>query len=412
MIRPGWIGLAVAAAILWVQNGWALQLGEQAVDVSGYLESRHCLQTQSPNEFLASETLLRPEIRSSKDGFELFASADISENHVNADESGIELHEAYVDYIASVWDLRLGRQIITWGNADGVRITDNICPSDYSEYITRDFDEIRVAVDALKLRWFSKYGSAELIYIPFFEAGILPGPDSPWAVGGMGEDISIDGSDEPEKELENGEIAVKYAFFFPGWDCAFSYFYTWNDFPVYAFTEIPGPGMSAAATYERRHIYGLELSLPYRNFVIRGETAYTRDGLYQPRMAARPLQKKDSIQWLLGLDWYPGNQWTLLCQLVDERIRDHSAALCAAAHSTIATFNLSRDLFREKLTLSVMLYYDLDIHDSLARLSADYKPVDGCTLSFGADIFSGDREGDFGQYKDNTQVWTKLKYYF
>jgi hypothetical protein len=59
-----------------------------------------------------------------------------------------------------------------------------------------------------------------------------------------------------------------------------------------------------------------------------------------------------------------------------------------------------------------MHYRDLNFMDSLTRVSAEYQPVDGCILSIGADIFSGDKNGDFGKYKNNTQVWTKIKYHF
>ena len=59
-----------------------------------------------------------------------------------------------------------------------------------------------------------------------------------------------------------------------------------------------------------------------------------------------------------------------------------------------------------------MHYFNMDIKDSFTRLSAEYQVMDGFSLFFGSDIFTGDREGDFGRYKDNTQVWAKAKYSF
>ncbi len=406
------VWFAAIAVMIWAQNGSTAQWTDPIIDFSGYLETRHGLQTKNPNKLLASETLLRPEIRMSGNNVELFAAADVSENHLNQDESGIELHEAYVDYVSSAWDIRLGRQIITWGNADGVRITDNICPSDFTEYLTRDFDEIRIAVDALKFRWFSSYGTAELIYIPFFKDGISPEPDSPWWLNGIA-DVITDNSHKPEKKLKNGEIALKFAFFLPGLDCALSYFYTWNDFPVYySDNPLDSQALVAVASYSRIHIYGLEFSIPYNDLVLRGEAAFSHGRLYQAQDTTITPSKKDDIQCLLGVDWYPGNQWILLCQLVDKRILNHSGTISAESHSTLVTLNLSKDLFREKVTISAMHYRDLNFMDSLTRVSTEYQPVDGCILSIGADIFSGDKNGDFGKYKNNTQVWTKIKYHF
>ncbi|MBI9090101.1 MAG: hypothetical protein JEZ12_12875 [Desulfobacterium sp.] len=387
-------------------------------DLSGYVETRHCFQAKSPNDFLASETLARVEGRASTADISLFASVDLSANYRFGDESGVSIHEAYVDYVSSPWDLRAGRQIITWGNADGVRVTDNISPSDLSEYITRDFDEIRMAVDALKFRLFGTHGTAELIYIPFFKAGILPEDDSPWAVGGFSSTDTMtrsSGDAEPGKGLENGEFGAKYAFFLPGFDFALSYFYTWNDLPDYAFTRKAGEFSDAylvTPEFNRLHITGVEFSKPYGDFVFRGEAAFFHGRRYSARDRDSLLQKKDQAKWLLGVDWYPGSNWSLLCQVTGDRILGFSDTIAREKHTTMVTFNLSRKLLREKLILSGMHYYTMDAGDSLTRLSGEYAVMDGFSLFLGSDIFTGDREGTFGRYRDNTQVWVKAKYSF
>ena len=46
-----------------------------------------------------------------------------------AEETGFDLHEAWLEYAAEGWDMRLGRQTIIWGKADGVQITDIISPA-------------------------------------------------------------------------------------------------------------------------------------------------------------------------------------------------------------------------------------------------------------------------------------------
>ena len=387
-------------------------------ELSGYVETRHCFQVKSPNDSLASETLARVEGRASTDGLSLFASVNLSANHRLEDESGVSVHEAYIDYVSSAWDLRAGRQIITWGNADGVRITDNISPSDLSEYITRDFDEIRMAVDALKFRLFGSHGTAELIYLPFFKAGIQPEDDSPWMVGGLSSTDSLtksSGDAEPDGDLENGEVAAKYAFFLPGIDFALSYFYTWNDFPCYAYTLKPGePDDTYLVTpeFHRLHITGLEFSRPHGDFVFRGEAAFFHGSRFSSREKGAPLHKKDQVKWLLGVDWYPGSNWSLLCQMTGDRILGYSDEIAREAHTTMATLNLSKKLLREKLTVSGMHYYNLNEEDSLTRLSGEYEVRDGFSLFLGLDIFKGDRAGDFGKYRDNTQVWFKAKYSF
>jgi len=254
--------------------------------------------------------------------------------------------------------------------------------------------------------------------MPFFKAGVLPEEDSPWAVGGFSptDTVTASSSDaEPGNDLENGEIAAKYAFFLPGFDFALSYFYTWNDFPYYEFTRKGGePEDTYLVTpgFHRLHITGLEFSRPQGDFVFRGEAAFFHGSRHSSREKGAALRKKDQVKWLLGVDWYPGSNWSLLCQVTGDHILGYSDAMARDEHTTMVTLNLSRKFLREKLTVSGMHYYTLDAGDSLTRLSGAYEVMDGFSLFLGSDIFKGDRAGDFGRYRDNSQVWVKAKYSF
>lgn len=401
--------LGIFFIFILASTSHAFEISGQEFDFSGYAETRHCAQTKSPNDFLASETMARLETRSFKENWSLFASMNLSANHTLKDESGVSIHEAYIDYVGPSWDVRLGRQIIIWGNADGVRITDNISPSDLSEYISRDFDEIRMAVDAVKLRITGDKGTGELIYIPFFRQGISPDEDSPWALGKSDSDTT--GNSKPRKNIENGELGAKYALFLPGVDMALSYFYTWNDFPYYTCTRDTG-SCQATSPFHRLHIFGLEFSRPCNDFVFRGEAAFFHGKRYLSKIENSPLTQRDQIKWLLGIDWSPGNNWSLSFQGTEDRILDYPTNIQQREHSTMITANISKKLFREKLTLSGMHYLNLNEKDSLTRLSSEYQVSDGFSLFFGSDIFKGEKTGNFGKYKENTQVWLKAKYSF
>jgi len=44
------------------------------------------------------------------------------------------LRELYIDTTAGDWDLRLGKQQVVWGTADGIKLLDNVNPTDWSEF--------------------------------------------------------------------------------------------------------------------------------------------------------------------------------------------------------------------------------------------------------------------------------------
>ena len=268
--RSGRLGAALILTLLSLSPG---PLQAMDTEFTGFLETRHNIQVKSPNNTLASETLARLEAALYTENTTWFGAANLSENHLLGDESGVSLHEGYLDWIVGSVSLRAGRQIIIWGQADGIRIVDNISPLDYSETLTRDFDEIRMGVDGVNAKYAGDMGDFQLIWIPVYKSGKMPSPDSPWYLGGTGARHVVSGG-EPDDPIRDAEVAARYALYLPGGDLAFSYFYTWNDFPGY---RPVGAGTDSALeeVHDRMHIFGAEFSKPLGEFVARAEAAWS-----------------------------------------------------------------------------------------------------------------------------------------
>ncbi|BBO82560.1 hypothetical protein DSCO28_31260 [Desulfosarcina ovata subsp. sediminis] len=199
---------------------------------TGWSEVIQSMRTHRPNDSLTSRARLRLELEADFGAFYGFVSADAEKNWQINDETGVDLQEAWLEYAANRWDLRIGRQIVIWGRADGVQITDIVSPPDYTESITRDLDEIRMPVDAAKFRLLGDFVNTELIWIPVFEPAVQPSGDNPWAVAtDLPENVHVTMADavEPDTSLENGEIALKVAAYLSGLDVAASVFYTWDE---------------------------------------------------------------------------------------------------------------------------------------------------------------------------------------
>ena len=97
--------------------------------------------------------------------------------------TGFELREAYLDYHDTHWSMRAGRQLILWGVADAVRITDLIAPMDYTEFLAQDYDDIRMPVNALRLGFFNEKVRLDLVAVPTFTPFRLPiDTSNPWSV--------------------------------------------------------------------------------------------------------------------------------------------------------------------------------------------------------------------------------------
>lgn len=383
--------------------------GFSQIDVNGFVDTYHAVRLKEPVDFLNSRTRLRGELQAVAERAYLFASFNIVENNVLDGQSGFFLNEAFLEYIQDSWDIRIGRQIIIWGKADGIQITDIVSPQDYTEFFAQDYDDLRMPVEAVKLRLLPDIFDLELIWIPFFKASIYPTGDNPWVPeSDIPDTYSYAGTDLPDNELSNGEIGGRISFYLPKIDFSLSSLYTWDDTPFVHLNV-------SDSTYEYEHhrllFIGADCSFPLDDFVFRGEAAFYFDKYFEPDEISEEPFKKNVINALVGVDWYPGNNWSIIAQLNERLILDYEGSIADDKLTTLITLNVSKKLLREILELSNMLYLGLNDLDLFDQLSIDYALTDELHFMVGADIFAGE-EGFFGQYRENTSAWIKAKYSF
>jgi len=81
------------------------------------------------------------ELQGYKDG-DAITSYEESEPYTQRDS----LREAYVDTSYGDWAVRLGKQQTVWGTADGMKLLDNINPTDFSEMAQNQMEDSRIPV--------------------------------------------------------------------------------------------------------------------------------------------------------------------------------------------------------------------------------------------------------------------------
>jgi len=342
----------------------------------------------------------------------LFASVNGEKNHLLEEKTEVEVREIWFEYASFSWDVRIGRQIFVWGNSDGIAITDIISPGDYSEYITRDFDDIRMPVNAFQFRLLPHWGSAEVIWLPVFEPAVYPSSDSPWSAEvTVPEEDLIDAASTPEYSLRNSEVAGKVSVYSSGMDLAVSAIYTWDDTPA-LHRYVDNNIVHWKPIYHRTGILGAEVSFPVGEAVIRGEAAFINGHYFNDSESFDRTIEKDLVKALLGYDWYPSTNWMISMQTAANWIPEHTESMLEEKHELQATLNLSRQFLRQTLEVKNMLYLGITGEDVYDRVEASYNVTDASEISIGADIFRGTDESGFGQFESNTQAWFKVKYSF
>ena len=343
------------------------------------------MRTEQPNDWMSSRTRVRGELTLEKGHAGAFVSANLVYNAILKDRTGFQLREAYAYYSYEHWDLRAGRQIIAWGVADGLRLTDIISPLDYTKFLAQGYDDIRIPVEGLRLRYSREKWNFEAVAIPvscFFE---LPtDAKNPWSVG------PLPIGDEPSHRFCNMEYGGRLSFFLSGIDFSLSALHTWNKMPVVC---------AGMGQYRRMTMLRADCSLPLGRFVLRGEVAEYLDELQTFGRAA-------STNALYGVDWYVGNDWALSAQYAHKYVTsgDHR-------NSSLSTFRVSKDLLRNTLALQNFVYIDVSNGGIYNRLSTDYAINDQLHATLGYDYFHADR-GSFTVYDNNSEIFLKLKYSF
>ena len=237
------------------------------IGVKGFVDTYHAVRTEQPNDWMSSRTRVRGEMTLEKGNAGAFVSANLMHNAILSDRTGFQLREAYGYYSDEHLDLRAGRQIIVWGVADALRLTDIISPMDYTEFLAQDYDDIRIPVGGLRVRYSREKWCLEAVAIPvssFFE---LPtDAQNPWSVGAL----TI--APEPSHRIYNMEYGGRLSFFLSGIDFSLSALHTWNKMPVMH---------NGIGEYKRMTMVGGDLSVPVGQFVVRSEVAEYLDELVQ-----------------------------------------------------------------------------------------------------------------------------------
>lgn len=395
-------------------------LSAQNIDIRGYARTYEGILTETGNLAIAQQTLdLSFEKMGNKSAFKVNPVIYL----YDVDSLNLKLRELYMDFFFKRFDLRIGKQQVVWGKADGVFITDIVSPLDLREFLLPDFYEIRRGIIASKLNYYTGNSTIELIWVPVFTPNEWPQPGSIWYIEPafpVKPEFNYSRSDITAG-IKNSEVFLKYASLGPKIDFELMGAYTWDDnpslFTIKEFDTLGGhPALNKLEIfpeYNRLVVGGGSFSTEIKGVILRGEGAYYYGKYFQTTdaLADGSLTEKDYLHYLIGADFSIGDV-KLSSQVIQETILDYDDLIFRKQNITTMTFLAQYDLFRETLHLELFTYLGITNEDALIRPKITYDLDDGFSVLVGANVFTGNTDGRFGQYKDNSMIYTKLKYSF
>ncbi|HZX48189.1 MAG TPA: hypothetical protein VFF47_03100 [Nitrospirota bacterium] len=367
-------------------------------------------------DYLSGEQRLRGEITGSSESAAFTLKADLVHDSIS-DEDSIDIREGYIDYRSTNYDLRAGRQIITWGAGDLLFINDTY-PKNYSALFSgQPLEYLKTGSDALKLSVYSDIISADLVIIPFFEPYQLPDskrffPDNPM-------NINIK-TKTPREEIENSEIALRVYRQLGRFDTSI-YLYR-------GFYKIPGMRQlsqtEAELIYPQLAVYGFSMQGAFAYGVLSIEGGYY-DSL-DDRNGDDIAISNSSAKYILGYSKQLWTDFTAGVQYYGEYMQDYGryenslSSLPPGSdfpksdklHNLI-TLRLTQMLKYNTLRLSLFSFYSPDEEDYFVIPEARYNITDSLWTSIGANIFGGKNPRTFfGQLDKNDNMFATIRYEF
>lgn len=389
-------------------------------ELHGFIEAAAGIRTQ--NDPQQSKDFILGEARLQLDAFRAFEAAEFQ---FRADfigdgvleEFDFDLREAnMLAFPLDFMDLKVGRQILTWGTGDLIFLND-LFPKDFQAFfIGRDVEYLKAPSDALKLSFFFDLANLDVAWTPRFNSDrFITGERLSFfnPITGMkaGENSQL-ARTKPDGWIEDSEVAVRVSKNIEGYELAL--------YGYYGFFKNPG-GANAMGQVIHPYlaVYGASVRGNFFKGIANLEIAY-HDSL-DDRSGTNPFIDNSQFRLLIGYtqelmaDFSAGVQYNL------ERMIDHDNFMNALPPGTltkdenrhVATLRLTRFMFQQNLRLSLFVFYSPSDEDAYLRPNAHYKFSDNFSSSVGANIFLGDAPWTFfGQLEDNSNVYARARYAF
>lgn len=338
----------------------------------------------------------------------------LSERAFLGDDVDIELRELYLDIDLEDVFFRLGKQQVVWGEADGLKVLDVINPQSFREFILPDFEDSRIPLWTVNSEIpLGEDSLVQLLWIPDQTYDDIPDADaafaftSPRLVPGVpaGTPLLSNAFRKPNSFLEDSDAGARFATFLEGWELSANYFFHYSDRPVVR-RRIEAGGVRVSQNYERTHLLGGSFNTAFEDWVLRGEAGYSSDRFFVTEDAddRDGVAESGEVSYVLGLDYQGFSDTFLSAQLFQSLITDYSDGIVRDQLETSATFLLERNFLNETLKLSLLVIQSLNLGDGVAQAELDYQLTSNVNLTLGADVFYGDEEGLYGEFRNRDRV--------
>jgi hypothetical protein len=387
-----------------------LQRVRAAADLTGAVRVdyfRSSKQLDGEKDFLAATAQLKalPTFRPTLDGkLELRLLSPPLDKGGDLD---LRVLEGYLTWHSPRIAVRLGRQIVAWGRADGINPTDNLTARDYVVLLPFEDDQ-RFGTTALKVDAFVTPDHTLTFFAsPFFEPHRIPTPASVVRM-------------LPARSVRKTALGVRFNKVGETLDWSVSAYRGFNLLPTLRLDRAGGP---IRARHERIQVYGADFARNFGRFGVRGELAYVdtgkrsvlRSNVYLVVGVDRTFLANLNVNVQYFRRQVRGFEETWTTGDPAERTVARQSAVLNAQQVRVAdgiTFRVGNKWLHDTLEVEIFGIVNLRAKDSFARPQLSYVVSDHWKVSIGYDWLRGAAGTQFGGQKSNRGGFAETRFSF
>jgi len=332
----------------------------------------------------------------------------------------VDLRKAYILFSPlPIMDVKLGRQVLTWGTGDLIFIND-LFPKDWqSFFLGRDEEYLKSPSDAILVSLFPSFANFDIAYTPRFDPDRYISGEriSYWNGRDTVGRNSVLKVDRPNNWFGDDEIALRV---YQSLGASEAALYAYR-----GFWKSPGgfDPDSGRWTFPRLNVFGASLRGNIFSGIGNIEAGYYDS--QEDRDGDDPFVNNSEMRLLLGYEREVIKDFTIALQYYLEHMmhfQDYLDAMDAVGMDTSTardedrhtlTLRLTRLLMNQNLILGCFTRYSPTDHDAYIKPTIAYKVNDNWKISVGGNFFVGrDRYTFLNQFRKNNNVFASIRYSF
>ena len=364
-----------------------------------------------------------------------------TEETFERDESEAEIRDFYIDGVfTDFFQIKLGRQIIAWGESEATQIIDMANPRDLREIGMVDLEDARVPVTASRFSFLTGQWELNLVAIHEIRSNKIPLEGSEFDVFQELRKTGIQLEDEevPGSNAKNTEYLIRLFKTFNGGDISFVWADTYDDAPrldFYSF-DTSSKTLTLIPRHQRIKTAGFSANLVSGSWLFKTEMARKTgvaiarndqhsqltaslqtiipppsNGIYTEEQALlQGWSAKDVNQGVLGVEYSGVSDLTLGVEASGQKINEYEENLASIEIGTTYSLRATYAALNDTLKSTLFWVKFPKNNGDVVRINVDYDFGEALTASFGAiDYISDEETATVYPYRDNDRLLLGFK---